>query len=529
MNNEYLKYERKIDIYVDPTEKILFGFIKEFIQKNLNFKILICGGWVRDKVMDKSSKDVDMIVTWDDKNRFIEFLDAKCKEKELNFKIGQKEMPLTLGVCQGMSLHKITFKDLEIDLREWKSDKTLEDDVLTRDFTCNSLYYDIKSGNILDLRNAIEDIKNDRTIRLVGTFNQTFDKDYGRFFRLIRFHVEKEMKIDTKIEEKIAKSFLNNFRPEDTKREFEKLFNSKNVKKCLEKIDELKLHKLIDRKYAEDHLSLIISYINRITDFLNDDFYLNRIRPYQTCYFNKNVLFRFCEAHFRFRQFRTEIEISGGKQKFKILKKKSENFDDLVLETILESSEFIKEMEVGFPSLVIFLIKLGAEIKNAAKLEIIEKFFKIGFEELRNSLKTLEEYKYFYSINPFEEENIQKEDDLICSFSMNAKDSELRKLSVFILEERILSKPEKIGRFKNLVIKIAEARYKNRKKLGEFLDFLLQNKSIEKMNKCNDGNDLLKILFEGIFFFEDRKIARFADTKQRENYKKFVSMAERNI
>lgn len=63
---------------------------------------------------------------------------------------------------------------------------TIEEDVVRRDFTVNSLYYDCVNGEIHDFMNGIDDIKAGK-LRSIGEPEQRFTEDPVRMLRVIRF------------------------------------------------------------------------------------------------------------------------------------------------------------------------------------------------------------------------------------------------------------------------------------------------------------------------------------------------------
>ncbi|RBP51516.1 polynucleotide adenylyltransferase PcnB [Arenicella xantha] len=63
---------------------------------------------------------------------------------------------------------------------------TIEEDVVRRDFTVNSLYYNSVSGEILDFMDGIADIKA-KKLRSIGEPEQRFTEDPVRMLRVIRF------------------------------------------------------------------------------------------------------------------------------------------------------------------------------------------------------------------------------------------------------------------------------------------------------------------------------------------------------
>ena len=63
---------------------------------------------------------------------------------------------------------------------------SIEEDLLRRDFTINSIAYNIKNGSILDINQGIDDL-NHRIIRAIGNPAKRFDEDALRLVRACRF------------------------------------------------------------------------------------------------------------------------------------------------------------------------------------------------------------------------------------------------------------------------------------------------------------------------------------------------------
>jgi tRNA nucleotidyltransferase/poly(A) polymerase len=81
---------------------------------------------------------------------------------------------------------------------------TIDQDVLRRDLTMNALFYDIDSGEIVDLVGGISDIEKN-IVRTVGSASERFDEDKLRILRAFRFAARVGSEIDKDIEEAIRK------------------------------------------------------------------------------------------------------------------------------------------------------------------------------------------------------------------------------------------------------------------------------------------------------------------------------------
>ena len=130
-------------------------------------KIYVVGGAVRDLYMDKEIKDIDIVAELPSGG--IEF--ANWMEEN-----GHTHGSVVTYPTYGTAMfHLKEYPEVEIECvqtrKEQYKDKnsrnpeteygTLYEDIMRRDFTCNTLLYDITDCQILDLTGkGIEDIKN---------------------------------------------------------------------------------------------------------------------------------------------------------------------------------------------------------------------------------------------------------------------------------------------------------------------------------------------------------------------------------
>ena len=76
--------------------------------------------------------------------------------------------------------------------------RNLEEDAARRDFTCNAMYYDVRSGEIIDLYGGQEDIRRG-VLRTVGDANDRFREDALRMLRAVRICSEKGFSLDESV------------------------------------------------------------------------------------------------------------------------------------------------------------------------------------------------------------------------------------------------------------------------------------------------------------------------------------------
>ena len=76
---------------------------------------------------------------------------------------------------------------------------SLEDDAWRRDFTVNSLYYNLHDDTVLDYTGGITDLKNN-TIRIIGDAELRYQEDPVRMLRVVRFAAKLGFNIESNTE-----------------------------------------------------------------------------------------------------------------------------------------------------------------------------------------------------------------------------------------------------------------------------------------------------------------------------------------
>lgn len=175
----------------------------------MNVKSYIVGGYIRDKILNVESNDIDVTVEGDgiqfasELNKFLkgalelhpDFKTASIKTDEYLIDIvsARKEYYIHPG-----ALPKVEFADITEDIKR-------------RDFTINMLAFDIANNKLLDLYNGIDDI-NKKVIRVVH--NMSFIDDPTRIFRALRYSGRLNFKIEPNTErlmiQSIADGYINN-------------------------------------------------------------------------------------------------------------------------------------------------------------------------------------------------------------------------------------------------------------------------------------------------------------------------------
>lgn len=148
----------------------------------------IVGGAVRDLALGRRPKDVDMVSG------------ALPDQVEALFE-------RTLGVGKAFGIILVQLAELEVELATFREDgsyadgrrpdqvvygDSLELDAQRRDFTCNALYLDPRTGEVNDPTGGLPDLRAGR-LRTVGEPARRFAEDGLRLLRMVRFQASHDL------------------------------------------------------------------------------------------------------------------------------------------------------------------------------------------------------------------------------------------------------------------------------------------------------------------------------------------------
>ncbi len=192
---------------IKPYERKVFELIQQSAAE-LNYPVYVVGGYVRDRLLARESKDLDVVCVGDG--------------IALAEKLASKLRPYPhIALYKRFGTAMIRHQDLEIEFvgarkESYQSDSrkpavengTLEDDQNRRDFTINALAVSLNEedyGQIIDPFNGFYDLEK-KVLKTPLDPDKTFADDPLRMMRAIRFSTQLDFTIDPITLQSIAKN-----------------------------------------------------------------------------------------------------------------------------------------------------------------------------------------------------------------------------------------------------------------------------------------------------------------------------------
>ena len=159
-------------------------------------RIYVVGGDIRNQLLDSYKTDIDLSGTCNPEE--IQKLAGKCgfKCQLVNDKLGSCLLTLNQEQYEYTPFRRDIYSDGGFHTPERvEFVKDIEVDVARRDFTMNTIYYDIEQGGYIDIFNAKRDIKH-KLIKCIISPRHVFSSDGLRILRLVRFTCELDLNIE---------------------------------------------------------------------------------------------------------------------------------------------------------------------------------------------------------------------------------------------------------------------------------------------------------------------------------------------
>lgn len=192
------------------------------------FEAYIVGGCVRDLLVNKMPKDWDVTTNANPEEIQKIFPDTFYENKFGTVGVENKETEQ-----ENLKVIEVTPYRIEsayLDNRHpevVEFSKNIVDDLKRRDFTMNAIAYNPASGELVDLYQGMEAIK-DKMIKAVGDANERFTEDALRILRAVRFSAQHGFVIESETMAAMAKhsDLLSQISAERIRDEFEKMLMS---------------------------------------------------------------------------------------------------------------------------------------------------------------------------------------------------------------------------------------------------------------------------------------------------------------
>jgi tRNA nucleotidyltransferase/poly(A) polymerase len=198
--------------------------------KQMNNKVFLCGGAVRDLLSNKKPKDMDYVImasSYDEMLNYILSHGGKIHQERPQFQTIRAWLPKVENADFALPRKDGVYSDhRRPDDTEIAS--TLLEDSQRRDFTVNAMYKDVDTEEIIDYHNGKADLEA-KILRTVGSAYDRFSEDPLRMLRAIRFAITKGFQLDSDIKGNLSlysltMDFIKSVKIERAMEELEKCF-----------------------------------------------------------------------------------------------------------------------------------------------------------------------------------------------------------------------------------------------------------------------------------------------------------------
>ena len=268
MKMEKEKRIENLKLLVDKLKKLPeLDFLSELKERYPRAKVFLVGGLVRDALLKRESKDIDLVVKGigltelakilSRYGRVIFDLSPKIKVEDLSSQEERRLIKEGFGVIKFQPSGKKEIIDVALprtDVHQNRSipiegirrdvfafsqpDLPIKEDLKRRDFTINAIAVDLEKGEIIDPFNGLEDIEK-KVVRSVGSpRKRILQEDLSRAFRGLRFSVQLGFSLEKETAEAIKLAFLPS--PKSISEYYQKEKNKEVLKKLLTREKKIK-------------------------------------------------------------------------------------------------------------------------------------------------------------------------------------------------------------------------------------------------------------------------------------------------
>ncbi len=160
--------------------------------------LFIVGGCTRNELLGIKLSDLDLASQLQNKEIKRLLIETDYEFEIKNNKLGTSTISKGDFKCEHTTFRQEQYKRGGYHLpTKIKFTKDIKKDVKRRDFTCNSIYYNIRTEEYLDYVNGIKDVKN-KVMKTVLKPKEVFSRDGLRIIRMVRQAAELGFEIDGK-------------------------------------------------------------------------------------------------------------------------------------------------------------------------------------------------------------------------------------------------------------------------------------------------------------------------------------------
>lgn len=230
------------------------------------FQTVVAGGAVRDALLKKIPKDIDLATSAKAEEVLKIFPSAKGEFA----KYGVVFIPLkTKGTLEITSFRKDSFYK---DGRRPSSISysSIEEDAKRRDFTINALFYDSQRKKIIDFTGGLEDLQN-KILRTVGQARERFEEDHLRPVRALRLAHQLNFQISEETRQAIP-AFAQKIKAISKERILQELVKMFSAGRMGSAVKSLKEYGIFQSVFPGLKTSFESKYLKNPFDFWNKEF-----------------------------------------------------------------------------------------------------------------------------------------------------------------------------------------------------------------------------------------------------------------
>ncbi len=241
---------------IDHDAQKVIGRLNQF-----GYKAYIVGGCVRDLLLNRSPKDYDIVTNATPSEIRKLFVNSRVIGRR--FKIihvvfkGNKIIEVSTARSLPLSREKAKNKH-ELLIQHDNEFGSFKEDAARRDFTINSLFFDIRNESIIDYTGGYDDLQN-KIVKNIGDENISFPEDPVRMLRAIKFASLFGFELHSRLVSGIKKNrrLIQKASVARLHEEFNKIFRTGSTFDVFKSMVELKLFDalfpIITKKYSELH------------------------------------------------------------------------------------------------------------------------------------------------------------------------------------------------------------------------------------------------------------------------------------